>query len=249
MLTEGINVLDWRGYTSPETLPVAPEGVRLNQGHPFSVFHLDAILHDPQGYANRDATRPFGVIDTAEFMLWYLFGITAGEPAHVIQRGNVYHKYAELAITRLNRGEDTGLVHEDTSSIWESLTEGQRKDVASLLYKATTELDEFPNLGKMNVIFTNQPVSLDIGPLMPEVMVPVVVETRNGMATVLPSLVGLAGYKTRAVASASTRVMGTVSGADIKQTHMWDIGAGRIRLVKGNDAQDGINMVCALCQE
>ena len=74
-------------------------------------------------------------------------------------------------------------------------------------------------------------------------------ETRNGMATVLPSLVGLAGYKTRAVASASTRVMGTVSGADIKQTHMWDIGAGRIRLVKGNDAQDGINMVCALCQE
>lgn len=248
MLTEGINTLDWRNHASPETLPVVPEGVRLNQGHPFSVFHLDVLLNDTEDYINRDPERPWGVVDTAEFMLWYLFGVTAGEPDHVIKRGNVFRTYAQLAIDRLERGEDTGLVHEGTAQIWESLSPGQQKDVGDLLLEATSELDSFPNLGKMNVIFTNQPVSLDIGPTMPEVLLPVVVETRGGVATVLPSLAGLADYDTRAVASAASQIMGTVAGAEITQTHLWDISNHKIKRAQGDDVNKGIDMICALCQ-
>lgn len=245
MLCEPIVKSDWGEYDNG-----GDDTVIIDSGHPLSVYHLDTILRNPETYAERPEHRVFGVEETAELLTAHLLGTVAQEPGHIIKQGEVFTNYAHRMITRLRKQEDSGILHPESITIYSNLSEVEKDDVDKIVRDAADKMEGFPNIGKMNVVFTNENVSVDVGPSMMEMLIPVVVETRKGLAAVVPTITGLLpGESIYATAEASEHIMGSIQGATIGQVHLWDIGASRVRRVPSGDLDRAVSAIASMCRD
>lgn len=244
MLCEPIIAGDWEEYDDG-----GDETAIIDSGHPLSVYHLDTILRDPDTYADRPASRIFGAEETAELISAHLLGTVAQEPGHIIKQGGVFTNYAHRTLQRLKKEEDSGILHPEAISIYRELSDVEKKSVDEIVTEAAERMEGFPNIGKMNVVFTNENVSVDVGPTMLEMLIPAVVETRKGLAAVVPTITGiLQGETTYATAGAAEHIMGSIRGADISQVHLWDIGASRVRRIPLGDLDEAVATIARMCR-
>ena len=166
---------------------------------------------------------------TATLMLHSVFGSVLKETDIVRNDSTIFGRYARSLVSRMEKGQDTGLAHHDVFSMWNTLSKSEKNKTSTSLIDSCDRLESFPPVGNFNVAYAMQEGSIDAGDFYIPVVIPAVVSVRSGLAVVVPSINGACYYHS------AFNHLAYPYGNDIVQVHVWDILNKKVAKVDGDD--------------
>lgn len=162
----------------------------------------------------------------ATLMLYSVFGSVLKETDIVRDDNSLFSRYARTLVSRMERGEDTGLAHRDVMPMWEMLDKKEQRKAAQILIDACDNLVDFPSVEKFNVAYSMREADVDAGDFYIPILIPAVVSIRSGLAVIVPSITG-SNYHHSAYNHLSYPY-----GQDISQVHVWNIPESKVEKVE-----------------
>lgn len=165
----------------------------------------------------------------AELMIQCVFGSVLAETDVVRSEEGVFSRYGRTLLSRIERGEDTGLAHRDVLLLWNMLSGDDKKTTAQKVVSFSDILDDFPPVEKLNVAYTMCQVHIDAGDYYIPAFVPAVVAIKTGLAVILPSISGVGCHQSAFCHLAYPDNEG------VAQVHVWDLKEKKISKINGDD--------------
>lgn len=169
-------------------------------------------------------------VDTvATLMVYSVFGSVLAETDVIRSEEGIFGRYARTLISRIEKSTDTGIAHKDVLPMWDFLTPREKHDIAPCVIDACDELENFPDVGNMNVAYTMKDAVIDAEDVHVPACVPAVVSTPSGLCVIVPSIRGVTPYESAFAHLAYPYNSG------ISQVHVWDIAGKKVRKVSADD--------------
>lgn len=180
IIPEVININEWESEFEEKSK------IRVNSEElAFSPFQSSDVVNDTENWIEKSTSGEFwSVRSYALHLFWWIIGSVAFD--NDIDSKMASRDYARRALRRLKKKEDSGLLPADAMVIWETFTESERKEISSLVLEAAKHMESFPTLSSMNVIATHEHVSVHCGNYDFDMYVPVILETKSGIAGIAP---------------------------------------------------------------
>ena len=153
----------------------------------------------------------------SEFLFRHVMGCVFAETDSVRRNDRIVKEYVNKALDRLDSSTPTGLVPSELNLLWYEMSENIRSAIRSTVRKAADDIMDFPDFSSMNSVYINTRVLIDFEIDDVPSLIPAVVETKKGMAGVVPSI---SGY------DASTSALSRLSyphSRNIPDIHVWDL--------------------------
>lgn len=165
---------------------------------------------------------------TATLMLHSVFGSVLKETDIIRDDSSIFGRYARILISRMEKGQDTGLAHHDVFPMWNALSKKDKNKASTLLIDACDALESFPPVGNFNVAYALQEGSVDAGDFYIPVLIPAVVSVRSGLAVVIPSINGVNHCHS------AFNHLSYPHGKDIVQVHVWNTLEKKVVKIDGD---------------
>lgn len=153
----------------------------------------------------------------SEFLFRHVMGCVLAETDNVRQDDNIMFNYVNHALSRLDNNEFSGLVPQELHSIWSDSDPKTLSRIRSITRSAAQEMSEFPDLSTLNTVDVNTRVLVDYSVDDVPALISGVVETKNGMAGIVPTI---RGYD---ATLSSLSHLSYPHNAHIPVVHIWDI--------------------------
>lgn len=182
-----------------------------------------------------DKRDAINVETTATLMIHSVFGSVLSETDVVRSEEGIFGNYARILVSRMEKGQDTGMCHPDVITMWNSLNRKDRGSVASSVVQSCDTLDSFPPVDNFNVAYSMESASIDMGETYIPVMIPAMVSVRSGLAVVIPSIRGATHYES------AFNHLAYPHSTGVAQVHVWDVTAKRVSKISGEEFLDHVS--------
>lgn len=207
---------------------------------PLSCYHLDVISSDTEKYFERSIDRPFGMEEVTEMLVSSIFGAVAAEQEHIRRSDGVFEAYAKRAFHRMDKGQDTGLIPEDMIMVWDSLSHAERDATSSAVLQACDKFYDFTPLAKLNIVYSSVVIPVSLHDYQLPFLVPLVVETKKGLAAIIPTVSGVFSYDSRAVSASPLHAVHTLGRMEYRQVHVWDLHDMKVFSARGAEVESAM---------
>lgn len=155
----------------------------------------------------------------------HIFGVVAREPSHIISSSkNLYKEYFIKALEYLEEDKDSGLLPEGLLEFYHQL-EDDEKTHLSTYAGVFDDISSFPHLEKLNIVAVQHQVSLDIGADIVPATIPVILQSKGGLAGVIPSVLEDDGFSGHIYST----LMPHKADMNISNIHVWQLEHKQIR--------------------
>lgn len=234
---EIIDINNWEGNTDTQI-----KNTYINSHEIFfSPFQASDIVDSAEEWVEKSTSGEYwSVRSYALHLFWWIIGCVAFD--NDIDSKISSKDYARRALRRLRKGEDSGLLPENAIIIWENFTEDEKKKISSLVLEAAKHMESFPTLSSMNVIATHEHVSVSFGNYDFDMYVPVILETKSGIAGIAPII---SNYDL-ATADILTQQNKTYDDIYIDSVHIWNLEENRRKKSTGKYIKNAEAVVSSL---
>lgn len=206
----------------------------------FTPFQIGDVIHDTDAWVGRSFSGEYwSPRSYALHLFWWILGCVAIDSD--VDSKVVTKDYVRRAIRRLKKGGDSGLLPADAIRVWETFSEPEKQSIQSLLSSSAEGMESFPTLSKMNIIATHEHVSVRFGNYDLDFYVPVIVETKSGIAGVTPILsphdVGVSDVLTQQNISHNIA---------LDSVHIWDLYRNKRAKAFGSELMKAEKIVSSL---